>query len=70
MLCCYMEVALFDSYFSAILVIIAAYSVLGSEEELPLGRDFQDHMNCFIDHNQKCPTKKYAMAEKLIRHLQ
>ncbi|KAL4219957.1 hypothetical protein ACF0H5_020368 [Mactra antiquata] len=45
------------------------YSEVGGDEELPLGAEFQAHINCFIDPHGKNALEKYKMAEKLVRQL-
>lgn len=45
------------------------YSEVGGDEELPLGLEFQSHINSFVDYSAKNPLEKYKMAEKLIKQL-
>ncbi|ESO83880.1 hypothetical protein LOTGIDRAFT_236387 [Lottia gigantea] len=45
------------------------YSEKGEDEDLPLGQEFQNHLKCFVDSHTKDPTKRYRLAEKLVRQL-
>ena len=45
------------------------YTELGSNEELPLGEEFQSLVKCFILSHEKKPTKKYILAGKLLDQL-
>lgn len=51
-------------------IILAVYSEVGGDEELPLGPEFQDHLRCFVDNSKKDPVERYRMSEKLIRQLE
>lgn len=51
-------------------LILAVYSEVGGDEELPLGPEFQDHLRCFVDTSKKDPVDRYRMSEKLIRQLE
>ena len=42
---------------------------MGSNEELPLGEEFQSLVKCFICHHEKKATKKYALTRKLLDQL-
>jgi inositol 1,4,5-triphosphate receptor type 1 len=52
-----------------ILFFHTAYSEVGGDEELPLGAEFQAHINSFVNSNAKNPLEKYKMSEKLIKQL-
>ena len=54
---------------SLIFYMYAAYSEVGGDEELPLGEEFQAHINSFINPVSRDPLEKYKMAEKLIKAL-
>ncbi|OWF37431.1 Inositol 1,4,5-trisphosphate receptor type 3 [Mizuhopecten yessoensis] len=43
------------------------YSEVGGDEELPLGREFQEHLECFINRQAKTPREKYSLASKLVK---
>ncbi|XP_033730119.1 LOW QUALITY PROTEIN: inositol 1,4,5-trisphosphate receptor type 2-like [Pecten maximus] len=43
------------------------YSEVGGDEELPLGREFQEHLECFINRTAKTPREKYSLASKLVK---
>jgi inositol 1,4,5-triphosphate receptor type 1 len=45
------------------------YTVLGGDEELPLGEEFQSLVKCFVNHNEKKTAKKYEWTAKLIEQL-
>ncbi|XP_053402419.1 inositol 1,4,5-trisphosphate receptor type 1-like isoform X7 [Mercenaria mercenaria] len=45
------------------------YTELGSNEELPLGEEFQNLVKCFIDQKEKKPNKRYALTKKLLEQL-
>ena len=45
------------------------YTEIGGEDTLPLGREFQDQIDCFIDYHEKEVSKKYEKAILLIRQL-
>lgn len=49
--------------------IIVEYTELGSNEELPLGEEFQNLVKCFVDQKEKKPNKKYALTRKLLEQL-
>lgn len=51
------------------LVNFPEYTVLGGDEELPLGEEFQALVKCFINPNEKKTAKKYEWAAKLIEQL-
>ncbi|KAK3607291.1 hypothetical protein CHS0354_002916 [Potamilus streckersoni] len=46
------------------------YSKIGSDEELPLGVEFQEHLKCFVDPDEKDFRDKYQMAKGLVLQLQ
>ncbi|KAK7114914.1 hypothetical protein V1264_000891 [Littorina saxatilis] len=45
------------------------YTARGTNEELPLGEEFQNLVRCFINAHEKKPLKRYAPAKKLIEQL-
>ncbi|GFO23772.1 inositol 1,4,5-trisphosphate receptor type 3-like isoform x9 [Plakobranchus ocellatus] len=45
------------------------YIVDGSNEELPLGEEFQKLLRCFIDPHEKKASKRYKQAEVLLEQL-
>ncbi|KAI0237949.1 hypothetical protein LSAT2_011439, partial [Lamellibrachia satsuma] len=45
------------------------YTELGGDEDLPLGEEFQSHINCFIQRHKRMPSEQYVLASKLIRQL-
>ncbi|PAA53235.1 hypothetical protein BOX15_Mlig016571g1 [Macrostomum lignano] len=46
------------------------YTEIGSDEELPLGKEFQNHMNCFIDTDRPVSDPlKFQLAGKLVEQL-
>lgn len=47
----------------------AAYTIIGSDEELPLGEEFQSLVRCFIDTHDKKVDKRYGPAAKLLDQL-
>jgi len=49
---------------------IKEYTILGGDEELPLGEEFQSLVKCFINNNEKKVVKKYEWTAKLIENLQ
>ena len=51
------------------MVVLAEYTARGTNEELPLGEEFQNLVRCFISQNEKKPVKRYAPARKLIEQL-
>ena len=48
---------------------IAVYTIIGSDEELPLGEEFQGLVRCFVNSQEKKPDKKYLPAAKLLEQL-
>ena len=49
--------------------ISTEYTEIGGDEELPLGPEFQNHINCFIDQNKKNSRDKYKLTGKLVQQL-
>ncbi|KAH3809582.1 hypothetical protein DPMN_137955 [Dreissena polymorpha] len=47
----------------------APYSEVGGDEELPLGPEFQAHINIFIKPEETDPDEKYKLAEKIVNAL-
>nr|XP_019924346.2 inositol 1,4,5-trisphosphate receptor type 1 isoform X2 [Crassostrea gigas] len=45
------------------------YTAMGSNEELPLGEEFQSLLKCFVDHHEKKAMKRFAPAKKLLQQL-
>ncbi|PAA53236.1 hypothetical protein BOX15_Mlig001198g2 [Macrostomum lignano] len=46
------------------------YTEIGSDEELPLGKEFQNHVNCFIDADRPVSDPlKFQLAGKLVEQL-
>ncbi|WAR13356.1 ITPR1-like protein, partial [Mya arenaria] len=45
------------------------YTILGGDEELPLGEEFQSLVKCFINPNEKKVVKKFEWTSKLIENL-
>ena len=45
------------------------YTELGGDEELPLGAEFQEHIQCFVDPQAKTAEEQYRQAGKLIKQL-
>ena len=58
------EIVLFVQLFCA------EYTAMGSNEELPLGEEFQSLLKCFIVHNEKKAIKRFAPAKKLLQQLE
>ncbi|XP_076470932.1 inositol 1,4,5-trisphosphate-gated calcium channel ITPR2-like isoform X2 [Babylonia areolata] len=46
-----------------------AYTIIGSDEELPLGEEFQSMVRCFIDYHEKKVDKRFLPASKLLEQL-
>ena len=46
------------------------YTEIGTNEELPLGEEFQSLVKCFFEPHEKNITKKYALAKKLLHQLE
>jgi hypothetical protein len=46
------------------------YTEIGTNEELPLGEEFQSMVKCFFEPHEKNITKKYALAKKLLHQLE
>ena len=42
---------------------------MDSDEAMPLGQEFQDHIKCFLQLDKKDPKERYHNAEKLLRQL-
>ena len=53
-----------------IALFVAEYTDLEGDEELPLGQEFQDHIEVFITKNQRKPEKRYRLLEKLVQQLE
>ena len=51
------------------LVLLTDYTELGGDEELPLGAEFQEHIQCFVDPHAKTAEEQYRQAGKLIKQL-
>jgi len=49
--------------------MFSAYSEIDGDEELPLGEEFQHHINSFIKADERNPIEKYKMSEKIIKQL-
>lgn len=45
------------------------YTEIGSNEELPLGEEFQSLVKCFVDNKEKKANKRYALTNKLLDQL-
>ncbi|ESO91009.1 hypothetical protein LOTGIDRAFT_163525 [Lottia gigantea] len=45
------------------------YTIIGGDEELPLGDEFQSLVKCFVNAHEKKPAKKVESASKLIEQL-
>ena len=48
---------------------VLEYTQIGTDEALPLGEEFQDHIRCFMDAGQKKIHKQYARISKIIEQL-
>ncbi|KAK3085572.1 hypothetical protein FSP39_005468 [Pinctada imbricata] len=46
------------------------YTGVGTNEELPLGEEFQSLVRCFVDFHEKKPMKRYQIASKLLHQLE
>lgn len=46
------------------------YSDPESDETLPLGQEFQDHLSVFMDEKEKHPDKRYFLVKKLVQQLE
>ena len=46
------------------------YTEMGSNEELPLGEEFQSLVRCFTDIHEKKPAKRYLPGKKLLQQLE
>ena len=57
-------------YWSLSCVFLAAYTNVGAEDELPLGKEFQNHMACFVDQSKKTMKERYRLAQILLDMLQ
>ena len=51
-----------------LLLFYTEYTDVGGNEELPLGREFQEHMAVFI-RDVADPGQRYSLAKKLIDQL-
>ena len=49
--------------------LCAVYTIIGSDEELPLGEEFQGLVRCFINGQEKKPERKFLPAAKLLEQL-
>lgn len=51
--------------------IMAEYCEIGSDESLPLGEEFQEHIKCFIKTDKMVIkiTKEYELVAKIIEQL-
>lgn len=49
---------------------LSDYTAMGSNEELPLGEEFQSLLKCFVDHHEKKAMKRFAPAKKLLQQLE
>ena len=47
-------------------VVTAAYTVIGGDEELPLGEEFQDHLKRFLRPGEKNTKKRLELVKKLV----
>ena len=45
------------------------YTVIGGDEELPLGEEFQEHLKKFIKHHEKKVEKRLELVKKLVTQL-
>ncbi|KAL4234550.1 hypothetical protein ACF0H5_006191 [Mactra antiquata] len=45
------------------------YTELGSNEQLPLGEEFQSLVKCFVNQHEKKPNKRYSLTRKLLDQL-
>lgn len=50
-------------------IVKSEYTEVGGNEELPLGKEFQEHMAVFTQPSLDA-TVKYSMAKKLIDQLE
>ena len=50
-------------------ILFTEYYDADGEEELPLGPEFQEHLECFISPSNE-PGKKYTRARKLVQQLE
>ena len=57
------------NFYLVSLVSLTDYTELGGDEELPLGQEFQSHINCFIQRQKKIPSQQYMLGSKLIHQL-
>ena len=51
------------------MIVFVEYTILGGDEELPLGEEFQSLVRCFIHPNEKKTVKRYEWTGKLIENL-
>ncbi len=47
----------------------AEYTQIGTDEALPLGEEFQEHIRCFVKLSEKKITKQFALVGKIIQQL-
>ena len=48
---------------------VSDYTIIGGDEELPLGEEFQSLVRCFVTTQEKKVDKRYGPAAKLIEQL-
>ena len=52
-----------------ILYCLTAYTVIGGDESLPLGEEFQEHVKCFLKPQEKVLTKQFELTAKIVEQL-
>jgi inositol 1,4,5-triphosphate receptor type 1 len=52
-----------------VILLPADYTEIGGDEELPLGEEFQNFIQCFIKPHSKTLEERYERAEKLLDQL-
>ena len=47
----------------------AEYTQIGTDEALPLGEEFQEHIRCFVKLHEKKVPRQFALVGKIIEQL-
>ena len=45
------------------------YTQIGTDEALPLGEEFQEHIRCFVKLSEKKIMRQFALVGKIIQQL-
>jgi hypothetical protein len=49
--------------------VVAAFTEMGGDEELPLGEEFQEHLKIFLRPSEKKVQKRIELIRKLVDQL-